>query len=60
MKELNTHCTQVADMVVPQYRDGKKSYSCTGGVAKRWGAAFEGARLALGHQTTTSTSTKPV
>lgn len=47
--EVETRCAKIADMVVPQYRNGEKSYSCTGGVAKRWLAAFEGARMALDH-----------
>lgn len=42
-------CTQIADAVVPEYRGGKKSYACTGLVAKRWQAAWDGACLALGH-----------
>ena len=41
-------CTQIADAIVPMYRDGKKSYSCTGVVAKRWQAAWDGACVALG------------
>lgn len=42
-------CTQIADAVVPAYRGGKKSYGCTGVVAKRWQAAWDGACFALGH-----------
>jgi len=48
-REIETRCLLIADKVVPQYRSGKRGYSCTGGMAKRWGAAFEGALLALGH-----------
>jgi hypothetical protein len=47
--ELGTICTQIADTVVPKFRDGKKSYSCTGSVAKRWQAAWDGACIALGY-----------
>lgn len=36
----------IADRVVPEYRDGKRSYSCTGNTAKRWGAAYEAAKIA--------------
>ena len=46
---LNRRCTQIADRVVPEYRAGRKSYSCTGGVAKRWQAAWDGACIALGY-----------
>lgn len=45
---LEDVCTKIADVVVPEYRDGKRSYSCTGRVAKRWQAAWDGACLALG------------
>jgi len=48
-QEIDERCVQVADTVVPQYRNAKRSYSCTGGMAKRWAAAFDGARIALGH-----------
>ncbi len=44
---VDERCTQIADVVVPEYRGGK-DYSCTGRVAKRWQAAWDGARLALG------------
>lgn len=46
---LNTRCTQIADMVVPEYRAGRKSYSCIGSVAKRWQAAWDSACIALGY-----------
>jgi hypothetical protein len=45
---IAARCTQVADAVVPQYRGGKKSYSCTGTVARHWQAAWDGACIALG------------
>jgi hypothetical protein len=38
---------EIADRVVPEYRDGKRSYSCTGTVAKRWQAAYDGACIAF-------------
>jgi len=47
-RALDKRCVEIADTVVPQYRSGKRNYSCTGGMAKRWLAAFEGARIALG------------
>jgi hypothetical protein len=46
---ITKRCTQIADTVVPEYRAGKRSYSCTGRVAKRWQAAWDGACIALGH-----------
>lgn len=46
--EISERCTLIADKVVPQYRDEKKSYGCTGVVAKRWQAAWDGTCLALG------------
>ena len=47
-RALDKRCVEIADTVVPQYRSDKRSYSCTGGMAKRWQAAFEGACIALG------------
>lgn len=47
-RALVKRCVQIADTVVPQYRSGKRGYSCTGGMAKRWLAALEGACIALG------------
>ncbi len=41
-------CTVIADQVVPEYRDGKRSYVCGGVVAKRWQAAWDAAYTALG------------
>lgn len=46
-RELNQRCCEIADRVVPQYRNGKRNYDCSGTIGKRWGAAFEGAMLAL-------------
>ena len=48
--EITARCTQIADAAVPEYRDGKRSYSCTGRVAKRWQAAWDGACIALGRE----------
>lgn len=48
---LAKQCTEIADRVVPQYRDENQrqpGYSCTGIYAKRWQAAWDGACVALG------------
>ncbi|NYT42294.1 hypothetical protein HZY97_16095 [Sphingomonas sp. R-74633] len=45
---LAKRCTDIADRVVPAYRDGKRSYSCGGTTAKLWQAAWDGACIALG------------
>lgn len=37
----------IADKIVPAYRNGARSYSCTGHVAKMWQAAFDGALSVL-------------
>lgn len=47
--EIAERCGRIADEVVPAYRDGKCRYGCTGTVAKRWQAAWDGACVALGH-----------
>lgn len=47
-QKLAARCVQIADTVVPQYRNEKRSYSCTGGMAKCWQAAYDGACIALG------------
>ena len=47
--QIAARCTQIADEAVPEYRGGARSYSCTGVVAKRWQAAWDGACIALGH-----------
>jgi endonuclease I len=41
-------CTEIADQVVPAYRYGKRSYSCSSWTAKRWQAAWDAACLAHG------------
>ena len=46
---IEASCTQIADAVVPAYRKANRSYSCTGTIAKRWQAAWDGACIALGH-----------
>lgn len=47
-KEREARCVEIADQVVPQYRDDAKVYSCTGTYAKQWSAAYNGAMIALG------------
>jgi hypothetical protein len=44
-----TACARAADLVVPEYRNGKQIYSCSGMVAKKWQTAWDGACWALGH-----------
>lgn len=44
---LDKRSVEIADQIVPDYRGGQRSYSCTGTMAKRWGAANDAARLAL-------------
>lgn len=39
--------TSIADQIVPEYRDGKRAYSCTSWTAKRWQAAYEAAEKLL-------------
>jgi hypothetical protein len=46
--KIADRCAKIADQVEPRYRTLGRSYSCTGAVAKLWGAAFNGAWLALG------------
>lgn len=48
-QQVSTRCTEIADQVVPKYRnvDGP-TYPCHGTVAKRWQAAWDGACIALG------------
>lgn len=48
-KAVGDRCTQIADQVVPKCRTEGKSYCCTGVIAKRWQAAWDGACLALGY-----------
>ena len=38
---------EIADQAVPEYRGGKRAYSCCGVYAKRWQAAYDAARIAL-------------
>lgn len=44
-QEESDRYAAIADQVVPEYRGGRL-YSCTGHYAKRWGAAYDGARIA--------------
>jgi len=45
-KTVAARCSLIADTIVPEYRNGKRRYSCTSIVAKRWLAAWDGARMA--------------
>jgi len=45
---LVARCVAIADQAVPAYRDGRRTYCCTGHIAKQWQAAFDGACIALG------------
>ncbi|AOR76559.1 hypothetical protein [Novosphingobium resinovorum] len=48
-KSLVKRCTEIADKVVPKYRNPPKgrSYSCSSHTAKLWQAAWDGACVAL-------------
>ena len=46
-QEENDFAAAIADKVEPRYRCMGRSYSCTGHIAERWTAAFEGARQAF-------------
>ena len=48
-RSIEARCTQIADAVVPAYRTAGRALSCTGTIAKRWQAAWDGACLALAH-----------
>ncbi len=41
--EAEQRACAIADKIVPAYRTGPRSYSCSGHIAKKWEAAFEGA-----------------
>lgn len=45
MSDITNEYRRIADKVVPQYRHGERSYSCTGTIAKKWQAAYEAAEL---------------
>ncbi len=50
-RDRATRCTEIADQVVPEYRDGQIANglcSCDAPTAKRWQAAWDGACIALG------------
>lgn len=40
-------CSSIADEIEPRFRSMGRSYSCTGYVGKRWGAAYEAAEKAI-------------
>lgn len=44
--DANTLARRIADEIEPRYQTG--NYSCSGHVAKQWGAAYEGALRGLG------------
>ena len=53
IRSENMRCACIADRCVPEYRAGKKSYSCTGAVAKRWEAAWKAVCMTLGYESGT-------
>lgn len=50
--QIDARCVAIADTVVPNYRNGKRAYSCTSQVARMWQAAYDGAAAALAQGTT--------
>lgn len=46
-EQIEKQCIDIADKIVPQYRNGKRSYSCHGTIANKWGAAYYGAYMAI-------------
>lgn len=46
--DLNERCSTIADQVVPRYRVQGPRASCSGHIAKKWGAAWDAACIALG------------
>lgn len=46
-RQIEARCIAIADTVVPNYRNGKRAYSCTSQVARMWQAAYDGAAAAL-------------
>lgn len=48
-RDAEQRATEIADKIVPKYRRGERSYSCTGTIAKQWQAAWDGAIEALGY-----------
>lgn len=44
---VEARCVAVADILVPNYRNGSRAYSCAGHVAKMWQAAYDGAAAVL-------------
>lgn len=51
-------CAAIADVIEPRYRRAEHSPSCTGTIGKRWGAAYEGAYMALGGMLPEETKSK--
>ena len=45
--QIEARCVAIADTVVPNYRNGKRAYSCTSQVARMWQAAYDGAAVTL-------------
>ncbi len=49
MDDIERCCAEIADKIVPRYRDRTKPpLPCHGDVAKKWQAAWDGACIALG------------
>lgn len=46
-KQLHARAIQIGDQVVPEYRNGKRSFSCGSHTAKRWQAAYDAALAVL-------------
>ena len=44
--QTNPFAAEIADRIVPEYRNGPRSYCCTGHTAKRWNAAYLAAEAA--------------
>lgn len=44
---IEQRCVEIADRVVPAYRDGRRSYSCTSWTARRWEAAYQAAKVTM-------------
>lgn len=46
--DIEARCVAITDTVVPNYRNGKRAYSCISQVARMWQAAYDGAAATLG------------
>lgn len=53
--EAERRFLKIADRIVPQYRNGTRTYSCGSHTAKLWEAAYEGAKLMASEQRIHST-----